>query len=121
MEGRSIPLGDAYVDFTEHEPMGISAQIIPWNYPVEMAARSIAPALATGNACIIKSPELDPLSSICFAAAAEHAGLPPAAANSVGWAQQPVRRSPPTKTLIKLYSPARSQPGRLSPQRQRRI
>jgi len=79
MEGRSIPLGDAYVDFTEHEPMGISAQIIPWNYPVEMAARSIAPALATGNACIIKSPELDPLSSICFAAAAEHAGLPPAA------------------------------------------
>lgn len=81
VEGRSIPLGDNYVDFTEYEPLGISAQIIPWNYPLEMAARSIAPALSTGNACIIKTPELDPLTSICFAAAAEYAGLPDGAIN----------------------------------------
>lgn len=81
VEGRSIPLGDQYIDFTQYEPLGISAQIIPWNYPLEMAARSIAPALATGNACIVKSPELDPLTSICFAAAAEAADLPAGALN----------------------------------------
>ena len=39
VEGRSIPLGENYYDFTTYEPMGISAQIIPWNYPVEMTAR----------------------------------------------------------------------------------
>lgn len=81
VEGKSIPLGDGYIDFTEYEPLGISAQIIPWNYPLEMTARSLAPALATGNACIVKTPELDPLSSICFAAAAEHVGLPAGAVN----------------------------------------
>ena len=75
-EGRSIPLGDAYYDFTEYEPRGVSLQIIPWNFPLEMAARSLAPALTTGNACIVKTPELDPLSSCVFALAAEYAGFP---------------------------------------------
>jgi aldehyde dehydrogenase (NAD+) len=60
VEGRSIPLGAGYFDWTEYEPFGVSAQIIPWNYPVEMTARSLSAALATGNACVIKSPELDP-------------------------------------------------------------
>jgi hypothetical protein len=54
----------------------VSAQIIPWNYPLEMTARSLSPALATGNACVIKSPELDPLTNAWFARAAEAAGLP---------------------------------------------
>lgn len=81
VEGRSIPLGDDYFDFTVHEPMGISAQVIPWNYPLEMTARSLSAALATGNACIIKSPELDPLSCAYYALAAEYAGLPAGAVN----------------------------------------
>ncbi|WP_127600553.1 aldehyde dehydrogenase family protein [Nitratireductor alexandrii] len=81
LEGRSIPLGEAYYDFTTYEPYGVSAQVIPWNYPLEMAARSLAPALATGNACVLKTPELDPLSSAFIALAAEHAGLPPGAVN----------------------------------------
>ncbi len=75
-EGRSIPLGDSYYDLTEYEPRGISLQIIPWNFPLEMAARSLAPALTTGNACIVKTPELDPLSSCIFALAADSAGFP---------------------------------------------
>ena len=45
VEGRSIPLGDGYFDFTHYEPYGVSAQIIPWNYPIEMTARSLAAAL----------------------------------------------------------------------------
>ncbi|MEM1314603.1 MAG: aldehyde dehydrogenase family protein [Pseudomonadota bacterium] len=81
VEGRSIPLGGGYLDWTEQEPRGVSAQIIPWNYPVEMTARSLSAALATGNACVVKSPELTPLTQAWFAQAAEAAGLPPGAVN----------------------------------------
>lgn len=81
VEGRSIPLGAGYFDFTAHEPYGVSAQIIPWNYPVEMTARSLSAALATGNACVIKTPELTPLTNAYIARAAEAAGLPEGAVN----------------------------------------
>lgn len=81
VEGRSIPLGAQYFDFTTHEPYGVSAQIIPWNYPVEMTARSLSAALATGNTAVIKTPEMTPLSNAWFALAAEHVGLPKGAVN----------------------------------------
>ncbi len=81
VEGRSIPLGAGYYDFTTYEPFGVSAQIIPWNYPVEMTARSLSAALATGNACVIKSPEMTPVTNRWFALAAEHVGLPAGAVN----------------------------------------
>ena len=81
VEGRSIPLGQGYFDFTIYEPFGVSAQIIPWNYPIEMTARSLSAALATGNACVIKAPELTPLTHYIFAEAAEAAGLPEGAVN----------------------------------------
>lgn len=81
VEGRSIPLGADYMDWTEYAPFGVSAQIIPWNYPVEMTARSLSAALATGNACVIKSPELTPLTNAWLARAALAAGFPPGAVN----------------------------------------
>ena len=81
VEGRSIPLGANYLDYTIYEPFGVSAQIIPWNYPLEMTARSLSAALATANACVIKTPELDPLTNAWFAHAAEAAGLPAGAVN----------------------------------------
>ena len=81
VEGRSIPLGGDYLDFTIYEPFGVSAQIIPWNYPLEMTARGIAAALATGNACVVKTPELDPISNVWLARAAEAVGLPTGALN----------------------------------------
>lgn len=81
LEGRSIPLGASYFDFTQLEPFGVSAQIIPWNYPLEMTARSLSAALTTGNACVIKTPELTPLSSAWIARAAEAAGFPAGAVN----------------------------------------
>lgn len=83
VEGRSIPLGAGYFDFTVYEPFGVSGQIIPWNYPVEMTARSLSAALATGNACVVKTPELTPLTNGWFAHAAEAAGLPAGAVNIV--------------------------------------
>ncbi|WP_395172844.1 aldehyde dehydrogenase family protein [Roseibium alexandrii] len=76
MEGRSIPLGGGYFDFTVHEPFAVSAQIIPWNYPMEMTARSVSAALAVGSAVVVKTPELDPLTNKYFADAALACGLP---------------------------------------------
>ena len=83
LEGKSIPLGQNYLDFTLHEPYGVSAQIIPWNFPLEIAARSISAGIAAANACVVKSPELAPLSSQYFARAAEAVGLPAGALNLV--------------------------------------
>lgn len=76
IEGRSIPLGKDYVDFTYYEPVGISAQIVPWNFPVDICARALAPALAAGNAVIVKSPEITPLAMTWLATACQRAGLP---------------------------------------------
>jgi len=76
MEGRSIPLGAGYLDFTMLEPYGVSAQIIPWNFPLEIAARSIACGFATGNAVVLKSSEMTPCASSFFVHAAEAVGVP---------------------------------------------
>ncbi len=89
LEGRSIPLGAGYLDFTALEPYGVSAQIIPWNFPLEITARSIACGLATGNACVVKSSEMTPMSSRYFALAAEAVGLPRGALHILtGWGHQ---------------------------------
>jgi aldehyde dehydrogenase (NAD+)/betaine-aldehyde dehydrogenase len=76
VHGKSIPLGGGFVDYTQLVPFGVSAQIVPWNFPLEIAARSIAPALACGNAVITKSPELSPLNMCFLATACERAGVP---------------------------------------------
>jgi len=76
IEGKSIPLGPDYADYTVYEPFGVSAQIVPWNFPVSLAARSLAPAMAAGNAVIIKSPELDPIGLAMLGLALERADVP---------------------------------------------
>jgi aldehyde dehydrogenase (NAD+) len=83
LEGTSIPLGDGYVDYTVPVPHGVSAHVVPWNYPAEMVGRGVAPALAAGNAVVVKAPELDPLGALVVAEAVEAAGLPPGAFNIV--------------------------------------
>ncbi|WP_160285800.1 aldehyde dehydrogenase family protein [Pseudomonas knackmussii] len=59
-----------------HEPVGVAGQIIPWNYPLLMAAWKVAPALAAGATCVLKPSELTPLSALELAAAADAIGLP---------------------------------------------
>ena len=81
VEGKSIPLGDGYIDYTVYEPYGVTAHIIPWNYPVEMAARSVSAALTTGNTIVVKSAEMTPVTSMIWGHAAEAAGLPKGAVN----------------------------------------
>ncbi len=81
LEGVSIPLGDGFMNYTVHSPFGVSAQIVPWNYPLVIAARSVAAAFATGNTSVVKSPELAPLSVYAIVEACAHAEFPPGAIN----------------------------------------
>lgn len=83
LEGRQIPLGDGLLDYTLHVPYGVSAQIVPWNGPLPVGARSVACALVTGNTVVLKSPEDSPLSLFLFAEACARAGLPKGAVNII--------------------------------------
>lgn len=83
IEGSYIPLGAGYTDYVMPVPYGVSAHIVPWNYPLEITARGIGPALAAGNAVVVKSPELDPLAVSFVARAADEVGMPPGAVNVV--------------------------------------
>jgi betaine-aldehyde dehydrogenase len=65
------------------EPLGVCASITPWNYPLNMAAWKIGPALAAGNTVVLKPSELTPLTTLMLAEAALDAGLPPGAFNVV--------------------------------------
>jgi acyl-CoA reductase-like NAD-dependent aldehyde dehydrogenase len=81
--GSSIPLGKGFVDFTLREPLGVSAQIVPWNYPLRIASRGIAPALACGNAVVAKPAAEAGLSVVRLAELAVEAGLPASVFNVV--------------------------------------
>jgi aldehyde dehydrogenase (NAD+) len=74
--GRQIPLGEGFLDYTQYVPYGVAAHIIPWNYPLELAGRDVAPALACANAVVIKSPELCPIMLCALAIPCDNAGLP---------------------------------------------
>lgn len=83
IEGRYIPLGAGLVDYVVPVPYGVSAHIIPWNYPSGVIARSIAPALAAGNALVVKTPELDPLCGTFFAEILNEVGFPEGSINVI--------------------------------------
>jgi aldehyde dehydrogenase (NAD+) len=65
------------------EPLGVAAQIIPWNFPLLMLSWKIAPALATGNTVVLKPAETTPLTALAFASICEQVGLPPGVVNIV--------------------------------------
>ncbi len=83
IEGKSIPRGAGFANFTVRSPYGVSAQVVPWNFPLELTARSLACAIATGNTVVIKSPELAPLSGMLMARACESANVPSGCVNIV--------------------------------------
>ncbi|HZW95838.1 MAG TPA: aldehyde dehydrogenase family protein [Candidatus Eremiobacteraceae bacterium] len=70
-------------EFAEYEPCGVVGQIIPWNFPLLMAAWKIAPALATGNTVVLKPAEFTPLTALAFAGLCQEAGLPAGVVNIV--------------------------------------
>ena len=83
MEGDTIPLGPDYIDFTLLEPMGVTAHIVPWNYPLGMAIRSLAPALAAGCTVVLKPAEESPLSALKLGELVAEAGFPAGVVNVV--------------------------------------
>jgi len=62
-------------------PLGVAGQVIPWNFPLLMAAWKLAPALATGNTCVLKPAETTPLTALLLAGVCQQAGLPPGVVN----------------------------------------
>ncbi|HET7446078.1 MAG TPA: aldehyde dehydrogenase family protein [Solirubrobacterales bacterium] len=80
--GQTVPVStpDRFV-YTLHEPVGVCAGIVPWNYPLMMASWKLAPALAAGNTMILKPAEQTPLSSLRLAELIREAGFPPGVVN----------------------------------------
>jgi betaine-aldehyde dehydrogenase len=76
ISGRVIPVPTSHLVYTRPEPLGVVLAITPWNAPLFTAGWNAAPALACGNAVILKPSEVTPLSSLAFARLAEAAGLP---------------------------------------------
>lgn len=79
-----IPLGDTrFTSKVVHEPLGVVGAIVPWNYPLLMAAWKVAPALAAGCAIVLKPSELTPMTAVELARITEAAGLPKGVFNLV--------------------------------------
>jgi aldehyde dehydrogenase (NAD+) len=81
--GTTIPLGENVHVYTTWEPHGVTAHVIPWNYPLQILGRTAAAALAMGNCCVIKPAEEAPLTVLRVAELAIEAGFPPGALNVV--------------------------------------
>jgi acyl-CoA reductase-like NAD-dependent aldehyde dehydrogenase len=83
MEGATIPLGPDFVDYTELVPLGVTAHIVPWNFPLGMAARSLAPALAAGCTIVLKPAEQSSLSALALGDMIKEASFPPGVINII--------------------------------------
>jgi len=81
--GLTIPVDGNYFCYTRHEPVGVVGQIIPWNFPLLMQAWKWGPALACGNALILKPAEQTPLTALRVAQLAQEVGFPDGVINVV--------------------------------------
>lgn len=83
LQGNSIPLGPDWSDWTVKDAVGVSLHIIPWNYPFQLIARGVAPALAAGCSVIIKPSAETPVTAYEFMKICQEAGLPEGLVNLV--------------------------------------
>jgi phenylacetaldehyde dehydrogenase len=89
IEGETIPVsvpyapGARFFNYTLREPVGVVGQIIPWNFPLLMAAWKLGPALAAGNCVVLKPAEQTPLSALRLGELIQEAGFPPGVVNIV--------------------------------------
>lgn len=83
LTGQTIPVGAAGLDLTLREPIGVCALIVPWNGPLAIAAKKVAPALAAGNSVVVKPAPPTPLTAIALASIAVAAGVPPGVVNVI--------------------------------------
>ena len=120
--GQVAPSPEGTVATITREPVGVVGAVVPWNYPAQMAAWKLGPALATGNSVVIKPASTTSLSLLRIAELGAEAGIPDGVLNVVtGRATRSARRSAATPTSTAWRSPARrrsagaSSPGRPSP------
>ena len=76
LHGRSFQVGDEFINYTLHKPVGVAGLIMPWNAPLMLSTWRIAPALAAGNTVVLKPAEWSPLTSTLLARVLEEAELP---------------------------------------------
>lgn len=81
--GQTIPVAGDFFNYTRHEPVGVVGQIIPWNFPLLMAAWKLGAALASGCTVVLKPAEQTPLSALYLAQLAEEAGFPKGVLNII--------------------------------------
>jgi acyl-CoA reductase-like NAD-dependent aldehyde dehydrogenase len=81
--GRATPVGGSILSYTLKEPVGVCAQIVPWNYPIMLATWKLAPALAAGCTVVLKPDPATPLTALRLAELAVEAGFPPGVVNVV--------------------------------------
>jgi acyl-CoA reductase-like NAD-dependent aldehyde dehydrogenase len=79
--GETIPVKGNHLTYTLREPVGVVAAIVPWNFPLLLAAWKVAPALACGNTVIVKPASQTPLTALALAEIATEVGLPPGVFN----------------------------------------
>jgi aldehyde dehydrogenase (NAD+) len=83
IHGKTIPTSKDKFAYTIKQPIGVCGQIIPWNFPLAMAAWKIGPAIACGNTIVLKPAEQTPLSALFLANLVREAGFPPGVINVV--------------------------------------
>src|SRR5438132_7001665 len=83
ISGRSSPIGGSLLTYSLKEPVGVCAQIVPWNYPLLMAVWKLSPALAAGCSVVLKPDPQTPLSVLRVAELASEVGFPPGVINIV--------------------------------------
>ncbi|HEV3201099.1 MAG TPA: aldehyde dehydrogenase family protein [Bryobacteraceae bacterium] len=81
--GETIPVDGPFFNYTLREPVGVVGAIVPWNFPLQIAAWKVAPALACGCSVVLKPSELTPLNALRLAEIAMEAGLPEGVLNVV--------------------------------------
>lgn len=81
--GETIPVRGPFLNYTVREPLGVVGAIVPWNFPLLLAARKIAAALTVGNSVVVKPPEEASLATIALAKLLAEAGLPEGVLNVV--------------------------------------
>src|ERR671928_344161 len=83
IEGETIPVPGSLFNYTLREPLGVCGQIIPWNFPLLMAAWKLAPALAAGNTIVLKPAEQTPVTALELGKLIQEAGFPDGVVNIV--------------------------------------
>jgi aldehyde dehydrogenase (NAD+) len=81
--GETIPINSEVLDYTVREPLGVTAHIVPWNYPLQIMSRGTAAAIAAGNTVVIKPAEDTPLTALRLASIIEKVGFPKGVFNVV--------------------------------------